>query len=265
VHTRESDAINISVESPISLKVVANPSPSSVGQPVKITVTPSDSKRVGEVILIYGDGQVQPLGQGSGTRSTFYTYSVAGGYNLTAVFRSAVGTEVRQTIRHNVAGFTPNPPPPNPGGGGGSGGVIEQPGLPFSLRDVTWLDADVSGWRVTSQITDITIDRDTICIYHTKAGRWPESGGGEGNPWVFGNVGGRWYAATYEWLRPGQTCKHIERSGEWGIGPHTKSPPLETWAPRKGERVGFMVSTFARDSSRTSNERSNIVIVTWPY
>jgi hypothetical protein len=261
VHTQQSDAVNIGVEAPISLRVVASPSPSTVGQSVKLTVTPSDSKRVGEVILIYGDGQVQPLGQGSGTRSTAYTYSTAGGFNLTAVFKSVVGTEVRETIRHNVAGFTPAPTPPS----GGGGGIIEQPGLPFSLGSVEWLHTDVSGWRVTSQITDITIDRDTICIYHTKAGRWPERGGGEGNPWVFGNVGGRWYAATYEWLRPGQTCKHIERSGEWGIGPHTKAEPLESWAPKKGERVGLMVSAFARDSTRTVSERSNIVMVTWPY
>jgi hypothetical protein len=267
VHTSESDAINISVEVPISLKVVAQPSPSSVGQPVKVTVTPSDSKRVGEVILIYGDGQVQPLGQSTGTRSTFYTYATAGGYNLTAVFKSVVGTEVRETIRHNVAGFTPNPPPNNPGGGGGS--VVEQPGLPFSLGNVEWLHADVSGWRVTSQITDITITSDEICIYHTKSGRWPayhqDGVAAEGNPWVFGNVGGKWYAATYEYLKVGQTCKHIERRGEWGLGAHTKQSPLESWAPRKGELVGFMVSTPARDSTRTSNERSNIVMVNWPY
>ena len=268
VDTRESDAVNIVVESPISVNVTANPSPSSVGQPVKVTVTPSDSKRVGEVILIYGDGQVQPLGSGTGVRSTSYTYSIAGGYNLTAVFKSSVGTEIRTTIRHNVAGIAPNPPPGNDPGGGG-GGVIEQPGLPFSLGAVEWLHTDVSGWRATSQITEITITSDEICIYHTKSGRWPEytQDGvvAEGNPWVFGNVGGKWYAATYEYLKAGQTCKHIERRGEWGLGAHTKRSPLESWAPRKGELVGFMVSTPARDNTRTSNERSNIVMVHWPY
>ena len=214
--------------------------------------------------LIYGDGQEQSLGSGSGVRSISYTYSTPGGFNVTAVFTSSVGTEVRHTIRHNVAGIAPNPNPgESPGGGGG--GIVEQPGLPFSLGAVEWLHTDVSGWAVTSKITDITIDPDTICIYHTKSGRWPERDGGEGNPWVFGNVGGRWYAATYEYLRPGQTCKHIERRGEWGIGPHTKREPLESWAPRKGERVGFMVSAFARDGTRTVPERSNIVMVDWPY
>ena len=103
VHTQESDALNIGVEAPISMNVVATPSPSRVGEPVRVTVTPSDPRRAGEMTLIYGDGQQQPLGQGTGTRATFYTYSVAGGYNLTAVFKSSVGTEVRHTIRHNVS------------------------------------------------------------------------------------------------------------------------------------------------------------------
>jgi hypothetical protein len=144
-------------------------------------------------------------------------------------------------------------------------GKGDQEELPFRMRDVVWLNENVGEWDVTSTVTDVRIDRDTICIEHTKAGRWPRRNGGEGNPWVVANVGGTWYAATYEYLRSGQICKHIERRGEWGIGPHTKRPPLETWAPRRGELVGFFVSTFARDSTRTSNERSNIMMVEWPY
>jgi hypothetical protein len=259
VHVIESSALNVAVEAAIGLQVVATPGSATVGQPVKFTITPTDLKRVGTMTLTYGDSQVQDLGEGSGVRSVFYTYSTAGGYNVTAAFRSRAGTEVRETIRLNVAGIAPQPPP-----GSSGGGSIDED-IPFSLSDVTWLHADVSGWAVTSQVTDITIDSDTICIYHTKSGRWPVVGGGEGNPWVFAKIGGKWYAATYEYLRPGQTCKHIERSGEWGIGPHTKREPLESWVPRKGELVGFMVSTFARDSTRTSNERSNIVMVNWPY
>ena len=42
VHTQESDAVNIGVEAPISMRVVATPSPSKVGEPVRVTVTPSD-------------------------------------------------------------------------------------------------------------------------------------------------------------------------------------------------------------------------------
>jgi hypothetical protein len=144
-------------------------------------------------------------------------------------------------------------------------GKGDDPSLPFRLSDVVWLNENVSEWEVTSEITDIRIDRDSICIEHTKAGKWPVRNGGEGNPWVLGNVDGTWYASTYEYLRSGQICKHIERRGDWGIGPHTKRMPLLTWAPRQGELVGFMVSTFARDATRTSNQRSNIKVVEWPY
>jgi hypothetical protein len=151
----------------------------------------------------------------------------------------------------------PSPaPPPNP-----SPGPSPEPGVPFSLDDVVWLHTDVSGWRATSRITDISIGDPPICIDHTKSGHWPVVGNGEGNPWVFANVNGRWYAATYEWLKPGQTCKGISAAT---IGPHTKKEPLETWRPRSGELVGFMVSGLARGSERSTKERSNIVMVRWP-
>ncbi len=158
------------------------------------------------------------------------------------------------------------------GGGGGGGGADE-----IDVAEVTWLHTDVGGWSATSTITDVRI-RDVpaggICIDHTKARVWPGTrtqGGSNlaGNPWVFGNVGGRWYAATYEWLRPGQICKltvaggHQRPSEE--LGPHIKKPPLHNWRPRSGEQVGFMVSTPARFGPEGPiRERSNIVVVTWP-
>jgi hypothetical protein len=144
--------------------------------------------------------------------------------------------------------------------------------------EVTWIDPNIGGWPATSTITDVRI-RDVpaggICIEHTKADEWPgvvlPAGPRPvaGNPWVFGKVNGRWYAATYEWLRPGQICKlngpgeHDEASIE--VGSHTKRPPLRTWVPRSGEQVGFMVSTLARWRPQGKvHERSNIVVVTWP-
>ena len=147
----------------------------------------------------------------------------------------------------------------------------------IDVSDVTWLHTNVGGWSATSRITDVRI-RDVpaggICIFHTKAGVWPgtRTQGGPnlaGNPWVFGNVRGRWYAATYEWLRPGQTCK-LTVSGSHGrpsreLGPHIKRPPLDNWVPRSGEMVGFMVSTPARSGPEGPiRERSNIVLVRWP-
>ena len=137
----------------------------------------------------------------------------------------------------------------------------------------------MSNWRSTSTITNVRI-RDVpaggICIEHTKARSWPGTPIPvlnrtiiAGNAWVFANIGGRWYGATYEWLRPGQICKltvrgkHREPSRE--VGPHTKQSPLNRWVPRRGERVGFMVSTPTRSGPMGPiRERSNIVMVTWP-
>jgi hypothetical protein len=174
----------------------------------------------------------------------------------------------------------PAPAPPVAAGPSASSSTTSAPRPPampaaplsIDLPDVDWLHADVSNWRVTSRVTAIRFEprkpgaeKGRLAIEHTMAGKWPtltDDGGltGEGNPWVLGFVGGRWRAATYEWLRPGQTWKGIDADN---IGPHTKKAPLETWVPQPGEPVGFFVSTYARDNKRTSNERSDIVLVRW--
>lgn len=135
----------------------------------------------------------------------------------------------------------------------------------LDLAAVNWLHTDVSSWPVTSKITDVEIGSSTISIDHTKAGEWPEMKYGdiqvEGNPWVFVNRNGQWYGATYDWLRPGQTEKQVSADD---IGENARQEPIASWEPQPGELVGFMVSTPARDSSRTSNERSNVVLTHWP-
>ena len=155
---------------------------------------------------------------------------------------------------------------------GSTGSVLGSTPAMGSGRDqidpttVNWLHEDVSQWAVTSQVTYAGVDPDSITIEHTKAGQWPqfELGGDtviEGNPWVIVYRDGQWQAATYEWLRPGQTTKGVTAET---LGPNTKREPLASWQPRPGELVGFMVSTPARDGSRTIQERSNIQLVRWP-
>lgn len=174
-------------------------------------------------------------------------------------------SEYSRTRRFTTASVTPTTTPPT-----GSGADE------IDVSDVTWLHHDVSGWPAASRITSVRI-RDVpaggICIEHTKSRSWPSvsiSGTSlAGNPWVFANINGRWYAGTYEWNRPGQTCKltvagkHKSPSEE--LGPHIKRPPMTSWVPKSGERVGFMVSTPARfGPDGPVRERSNIVVVTWP-
>ena len=124
---------------------------------------------------------------------------------------------------------------------------------------MTWLHHNVSGWAVTSTLTDVNIYPDKLCLSHTKAGQWPRNGDGwEGNPWIFAKVDGQWYAGTYEWLRPGQICKGITKDN---IGAHIKRAPLDaSWRPTSGQTYGFMLSTPARlDVAVTPHERSYVV------
>jgi hypothetical protein len=153
-------------------------------------------------------------------------------------------------------------------GGGG------QDGLPFQMSDLVFLHApDAADWDVTSEIFDVTF-RSTgghvtnICFPHSKAGKWKRSGEGEGNVWVIAEVDGTWYAATWDYIRPGQVCKSANNftwdSRRDGIFAHTRTPPLEGRVPRSGDRVGFMVSGFARTGQRTVLEKSNIFMTVWP-
>ena len=138
----------------------------------------------------------------------------------------------------------------------------------INLSQIQWLHANISDWTVSSTVTGVTFPSAGVdmCIFHTQAGKWPvyvDFGvAGEGNPWVFANINGQWYGGTFEWLRPGQQCKVVITREN--IGGHVKQSPLSSWVPQSGESVGFAMSTPARSNLRTSNERSNIVLATWP-
>jgi hypothetical protein len=162
------------------------------------------------------------------------------------------GGESTTSPPSGAAGATPPAPP------GGAGGASPSS---IDLGAVTWLHTNVSSWAETSRVTSTSIGNPPICIGHTMAGRWPVKDGLEGNPWIFVNMNGRWYAATYEWLSPGQTCKGIHADN---IGSHIGIPPLSSWRPRSGELVGLMVSARARSGGDTVSERSNVVMVHWP-
>ncbi len=147
-------------------------------------------------------------------------------------------------------------PPP------GSGGSGDQ----FNLNTATFLHHNVTAWPITSTVTSVSIGNPPICIKHTKAGGWPVitvSGTAvEGNAWVVFQLGGTWFSATWEFLRPGQTCKELKGSD---LGPHIKVPPGNTWSPKSGEKVCFFVSTPARNGPQGPlNERSNVFCITWP-
>ena len=73
----------------------------------------------------------------------------------------------------------------------------------------------------------------------------PNGDGLNGNPWIFVFQDGTWYAATWEWLRFGQTAKSMSSVA----GDHIKKAPLQDFHPVSGHVYGFMVSGLARDAA----------------
>ena len=132
---------------------------------------------------------------------------------------------------------------------------------------ITWLHTDVTEWPVTASMT-ASVGDGKIRFPYDKANVWPGiSAVGatvNANPWVIVKwTDGRWYAATFEWLRPGQTSKPMGVL-DGSLGDHIKVAPLNRWRPRSGERFGILVSGLARSTQRNVQERSNVSMVTWP-
>jgi hypothetical protein len=146
----------------------------------------------------------------------------------------------------------------------------------FDEDNIVWLHTDVSDWEVTSTVTSAHINYEELCVYHTMAGQWPEVLGifredpdapMEGNIWIIARIDGVWYAATFDYLRPGGQCKYDGYSPEdEGPGPSTfGAVPLSTWSPRSGEPVYLFVSTIARhEPLGPVHERSDFVELIWP-
>jgi len=142
-------------------------------------------------------------------------------------------------------------------------------------KSIQWLapaSTNVSDWPVTSTVTGVTIDGDTICINHTKSGQWPlvsidgNPPNIEGNPMIVVKREGQWYGAGFDWFGEGRTCKHMPRY-EYGRDQIRVWPLDGSWdGPASGEEVGVLVSTPSSDRIpvRSVNERSNIVLVRFP-
>jgi hypothetical protein len=273
VGTLDSEPVTVRVGPAVRLVLSTNPAQPIAGQPATIAVqvaTSTGQAVSGRLVISFGTGQVADLGAVTGGASVSYVYPSAGGFNLTAEFGDEFGGLTRETIRVTVVAATapgpapgpspgPSPTPtPSPGGGGDE----------IDPSQITWLHRDVSRWSITSRITSVSITSSEICVDHTGAGRFPTSRFGtidvEGNVWIVAQFNGRWYAGTYDWLRPGQICKAVT-GGELGRD-QIRIPPMDaSWpGPRSGEMVGFIVSARARDDVQAGAERTNIKLVRWP-
>lgn len=132
----------------------------------------------------------------------------------------------------------------------------------FDLSQVKWLHYDVSSWPATAKLSAAVNANGVVTLASDKAKIWPAVDGLNANPWVFVKwTDGKWYGATWEWMRHGQTSKAM-KGKSWGD--HIKVSPLSKWEPKAGERVWMMVSGLARDSKRNAQERSAPVEVVFP-
>lgn len=150
-----------------------------------------------------------------------------------------------------------------------SGGIFTpgSTGDQINPFDVVYLHRNIATWDQISTITDIIIGSREICVFHTGAGRFPQSDFGdiviEGNIWVFAPIGGRWFGATWDWLRPGQQCKgeSLDTLGDEQI----RIPPMDgSWRPAQGTPICFAISSRARDEVQAGEVRSNIACTTVP-
>lgn len=139
-------------------------------------------------------------------------------------------------------------------------------GFPNDFSDVTWLHKNVSSWPATTSLA-VGFSGDSINLRHTQSNTWPgrsvfSCASCNANAWVFIKRDGRWYAATWEWMRSGQQTKNAGAVN----GSHIKKAPFNgLWQPTVGETYGFMVSGLARISNISNiQERSTPVLVKWP-
>ena len=148
-------------------------------------------------------------------------------------------------------------------GGGTDGGGGTAGGWPAEIDGpIKWLHTDVSSWPVTASLNASV--GSSINMPYSKSKSWPAVDGVNANPWVIVKwTDGKWYAATFEWLRHGQTSKP-KGVLDGSKGDHIKKSPLSGWRPKSGERFGLMVSGLARTQLRNVRERSNVDMVTWP-
>jgi hypothetical protein len=137
----------------------------------------------------------------------------------------------------------------------------------IDANQVIYLHRNIANWAQISTVTDIRIGSSEICVYHTGAGQFPQSIYGdisiEGNVWVFAPIGGQWYGATWDWLRPGQECKG-ENTNQLGVD-QIRIPPMDGgWRPPSGSPICFAMSARARDDVEAGEVRTNIKCTTVP-
>jgi hypothetical protein len=129
----------------------------------------------------------------------------------------------------------------------------------IDLSTVAWDGCDIRKWPVTTTVSASIGSK--IVVSFDKANAWPP-GRGElnGNLWVIANVGGKWRAATCEWLKHGQTVKERKCLAS----DHVQSSAWGGWKAQSGDTLYLAVSGLCRDPARNVSERSQFQKVKVP-
>ena len=147
---------------------------------------------------------------------------------------------------------------------------ISHAAFPNDFSDVIWTDPNISSWSQASNLT-VSVSGTAMFFNHTKQASWPNTNHSivgrccNASVWAFIKRNGRWYASTFEYLRPNTPRKFTSAFD----GAHLKRSPFLVgsfdWKPADGEVYGFMVSGFARFNLNDVNiqERSNVFFYEW--
>ena len=144
-------------------------------------------------------------------------------------------------------------------------------GFPDDFSDVIWIDPDISGFPITSNIS-ANVNGSILAVQGTQRSVWPrkfhsvlQNDCCNRSLWIFIKLDSQWYATTFEYMRVGQ----INKKAEAVRGRQIKRAPFNRsgyeWHPADGEVYGFMTSGMARFDLVNLNvsERSNIALYRW--
>lgn len=147
---------------------------------------------------------------------------------------------------------------------------------PIDLSTVTWVHGkNIGDFPVTAKLGKVTFERGVnVC---SDGMSWPSNWSGLGtknvnaNHVVLAKINGKWYGGAWEAMmagiarcRPMETIKN-NQSYKWGPFGQVEQDPFWTWYPKKGEKIGFMVTSWIRSGTKQPTGRSHVVMAEWPY
>lgn len=208
----------------------------------------------GTLIIDFGDGTTETIENFDSCFTTVnHTYAKKGDYVITVQLVLDNGPEHSED--YQVAVRQKETPPPPPGGGvdaiPASSVIIAEPRA-----------ANPMVWPATRTISVSAFTSGNQRWSPDPA--WPEliifGGPAQGNLWIIRDVGGRFEASPVDWFLPGQMVQYLTQETMAG---HSEFAWPGWQGPQFGETLYFFLSTPGWVGARGSDERTNIVRVTW--